>query len=64
MKPETKITTVSTRRWGRDDTYEVIEVQVFDIPARTPVRVTITPLTEEEYRAYQIGETDANGNKL
>jgi hypothetical protein len=62
MKPETHISSVSTRHWGPDDDYEVIEVQVMDIPARTPVRVTITPITEEELAAYYRGETDAAGN--
>lgn len=64
MKTETKITTVETRRWAPDDDYQVIETQVFDIPARTPVRITIQPISREEYEAYLRGETDAMGNKL
>jgi hypothetical protein len=62
-KPETHIAHVTTRHWGPDDDYEVIEVQVHDIPARTLVRVTVTPITQEEYDAYLRGETDAAGNK-
>lgn len=64
MKPETHISSVSSRHWGPDDDYSVIETQVFDIPNGTPVRVTITPLTKEEYMAYCKGETDVNGNKV
>lgn len=62
MKPEIKITTVQTRHWAPDDDYEVVEVQPFDIPARTPVRVTIEPITQAEYDAYMRGDTDAAGN--
>ena len=64
MKPETHISSVSSRHWGPDDDYSVIETQVFDIPNGTPVRVTITPLTKEEYMAYCKGETDIHGNKV
>lgn len=64
MKTETHITTVSSRRWAPGDEYEVIEVQVFDIPARTPVRVTIEPLSPIEYASYANGETDALGHKV
>lgn len=63
MNPQTHITTVSSRRWDVDDTYEVIEVQVFDLPARTPVRVTVEPLSQEEYNSYLEGKTDANGRE-
>lgn len=56
MKPETHFTTVSSRHWGPDDDYEVIEMQVFDIPARTPVRVTIEPITQEAYNDYLSGK--------
>lgn len=64
MKPETHISSVSSRHWGPDDDYSVIETQVFDIPNGTPVRVTITPLSEEEYMAYCKGEVDVEGNKV
>lgn len=64
VKPETHIAHVTTRHWGPDDDYEVIEVQVHDIPARTLVRVTVTPITQEEYDAYLRGETDAAGNEI
>lgn len=64
MKPETHITTVSSRHWGPGDDYEVVEVQVFDLPARTPVRITVAPLTQEEYNSYLEGKTDAAGNQI
>lgn len=63
MKPQHHISTVLSRRWERDDDYNVVETQVFDIPARTPVRITVTPLTEEEYMDYRMGRTDASGEK-
>jgi hypothetical protein len=62
MKTETHISSVSSRHWGPDDDYSVIETQVFDIPNGTPVRVTITPLSKEEYMAYCKGETGVEGN--
>ena len=62
MKTETHISSVSSRHWGPDDDYSVIETQVFDIPNGTPVRVTITPLTKEEVEAYYRGEVDVEGN--
>jgi hypothetical protein len=61
MKTETKLTRVESRHWGPDDDYEVVEVQVFDIPKGTPVRVTITPISQEEYDQYLAGETDSSG---
>lgn len=62
LKTEYHISSVSTRHWGPDDDYQVIETQVFDIPAGVPVRVTIQPLTQEEVRAYYEGKIDAAGN--
>jgi DnaJ-class molecular chaperone len=56
VKPETHYTTVSSRRWAPDDTYEVVEVQVFDIPARTTVRITVEPITQETYNDYLSGK--------
>jgi hypothetical protein len=64
VKPETHITTVSSRHWGPGDDYEVVEVQVFDLPARTPVRITVEPLSQEEYNSYCEGKTDAAGNEI
>jgi hypothetical protein len=62
VKPETHISHVSSRHWGPDDDYSVVEVQTFDIPNGTPVRVTVTPLMKGEYEAYMRGETDIEGN--
>lgn len=63
MKTETHLSFVQTRHWAPDDDYQVVEVQV-DMPAHTNVRVTVTAITDEEYKAYCRGEVDSQGNKI
>ena len=55
--PKAKVTVsrVETRHWGPDDDYCVIpEFQVFEdeFPLRTPVRITVERITEEEYNNF------------
>ncbi len=51
-KTEVHLTTVDSRHWGPGDDYEVVEIQVFDIEARRPVKVTIEEISDEEWKNY------------
>lgn len=55
LTPEVRVTSISMKHWGPDDDYETVEVQVNAMcqwPRNQKVKVTVEPITEEQWEKY------------